>query len=63
MNLVSYEYIASQATLHGVLVPSEFAGAAESLDRSLLFNPWSTVDFAEKIHSTLVMDAVERKAR
>jgi trehalose 6-phosphate synthase len=63
MNLVSCEYIASQATLRGVLVLSEFAGAAESLDRSLLFNPWSTVDFAEKIHSTLVMDAVERKAR
>lgn len=32
MNLVSYEYIASQQNSHGVLVLSEFAGAAQSLN-------------------------------
>ena len=32
MNLVSYEYIASQAESHGVLILSEFAGAAQSLN-------------------------------
>ena len=32
MNLVSYEFIASQTNGHGVLVLSEFAGAAQSLN-------------------------------
>ena len=32
MNLVSYEYIASQQENHGVLILSEFAGAAQSLN-------------------------------
>ena len=32
MNLVSYEYIVSQQNRHGVLVLSEFAGAAQSLN-------------------------------
>jgi trehalose 6-phosphate synthase/phosphatase len=31
MNLVSYEYVACQADNAGVLVLSEFAGAAQSL--------------------------------
>ena len=31
MNLVSYEYVACQQENHGVLVLSEFAGAAQSL--------------------------------
>jgi len=32
MNLVSYEYISCQQEKHGVLVLSEFAGAAQSLN-------------------------------
>ena len=31
MNLVSYEYVACQRERHGVLVLSEFAGAAQAL--------------------------------
>lgn len=32
MNLVAYEYIASQKDKNGILVLSEFAGAAQSLN-------------------------------
>jgi len=32
MNLVSYEYICCQQENHGVLILSEFAGAAQSLN-------------------------------
>lgn len=34
MNLVAYEYIATQQEKHGVLILSEFAGAAQSLKGS-----------------------------
>jgi trehalose-6-phosphate synthase len=36
MNLVSYEYIVSQQNNHGVLILSEFAGAAQSLNVSAM---------------------------
>ncbi|KAF5197059.1 Alpha,alpha-trehalose-phosphate synthase [UDP-forming], partial [Thalictrum thalictroides] len=41
MNLVSYEFVASQDSKKGVLILSKFAGAAQSLGagaRSYLFN-------------------------
>ena len=43
MNLVAYEYISSQVERHGTMILSEFAGAAQSLNGSLLINPckWS----------------------
>lgn len=37
MNLVSYEYIACQQNNHGVLILSEFAGAAQSLNGTICF--------------------------
>ena len=36
---VSYEYISSQVDGHGVMILSEFAGAAQSLNGSLIVNP------------------------
>jgi trehalose 6-phosphate synthase len=39
MNLVAKEYVATRADLGGVLVLSEFAGAAWELRRALLVNP------------------------
>lgn len=42
MNLVSYEYVACQHDRHGVLILSEFAGAAQSLNgRSSLTDTFS----------------------
>ncbi|KAH6913160.1 alpha,alpha-trehalose-phosphate synthase t [Coprinopsis sp. MPI-PUGE-AT-0042] len=40
MNLVSYEYIACQQERQGAMILSEFAGAAQSLNGSLVVNPW-----------------------
>ena len=37
MNLVAYEYIASQKDKNGILILSEFAGAAQSLNGNYKF--------------------------
>ncbi|KAK0566624.1 Trehalose-6-P synthase/phosphatase complex synthase subunit [Tilletia horrida] len=62
MNLVSYEYIACQQERNGVMILSEFAGAAQSLNGSLIVNPWSASDVADAIHRALTMPPDLRKA-
>ena len=62
MNLVSYEYIASQTNRHGVLILSEFAGAAQSLNGSIIVNPWNTEELAESIYEAVTMPEDVRKA-
>ncbi|KAI3633508.1 hypothetical protein MIR68_008455 [Amoeboaphelidium protococcarum] len=61
MNLVSYEYITCQRDNHGVLVLSEFAGAAQSLNGSIIVNPWNTEELAESIHKALTMSDEDKK--
>ena len=56
MNLVSYEYIACQQERKGVMILSEFAGAAQSLNGSLIVNPWDRFAVANAIHEALSMD-------
>mmetsp|Transcript_12478 Transcript_12478/g.45483 ORF Transcript_12478/g.45483 Transcript_12478/m.45483 type:complete len:973 (+) Transcript_12478:181-3099(+) len=65
MNLVSYEYVACQVDQQkGVLMLSEFAGAAQSLGAgALLVNPWNVEDMALGIMDALTMSDVERKER
>jgi trehalose 6-phosphate synthase len=60
MNLVSYEYIATQASRHGALILSEFTGAAQSLNGALIVNPWNTEELASAIHEAVTMDAETR---
>eukprot|EP00158_Paraphelidium_tribonemae_P005776 Partr_v1_DN27518_c0_g1_i2_m30477 putative synthase len=60
MNLVSYEYISCQATNHGVLVLSEFAGAAQSLNGAIIVNPWNTEELAESIYEAVTMSEEQR---
>ncbi|RKO92877.1 glycosyltransferase family 20-domain-containing protein [Blyttiomyces helicus] len=55
MNLVSYEYIVSQQKNHGVLILSEFAGAAQSLNGSIIVNPWNTEELAQGIYDAMTM--------
>ncbi|KAI8821483.1 glycosyltransferase family 20-domain-containing protein [Fimicolochytrium jonesii] len=62
MNLVSYEYIVSQQERHGVLILSEFAGAAQSLNGSIIVNPWSTEELSQAIHDAVTMPDDLRKA-
>jgi trehalose 6-phosphate synthase len=63
MNLVSFEYVATQQQRHGVLVLSEFAGAAQSLNGSLIVNPWDTEELANAIHDALTMSDDQRAIR
>lgn len=61
MNLVSYEYIATQAERHGALILSEFTGAAQSLTGSLIVNPWNTEELAEAIFEAVTMSDEQRR--
>lgn len=61
MNLVSYEYIATQAARHGVMILSEFTGAAQSLNGSLIVNPWNTEELAGAIFDAVTMGEEQRE--
>jgi trehalose 6-phosphate synthase len=64
MNLVAKEYVAAQNPADpGVLVLSEFAGAAKELDAALLVNPHDIDGMAQRIATALVMSAEERRER
>jgi trehalose 6-phosphate synthase len=63
MNLVAKEYVASQVEMSGVLLLSEFAGAAEEMERALPINPYAPEDFALRIRDALLLPAEERRAR
>ncbi|MEE4199627.1 alpha,alpha-trehalose-phosphate synthase (UDP-forming) [Erythrobacter sp.] len=68
MNLVAKEYVAAQDPEDpGVLILSEFAGAAQQLDcegeGAVLVNPHSPDFLAGAIHRALDMKLPERKAR
>lgn len=60
MNLVSYEYIACQQERNGVLILSEFTGAAQSLNGAIVVNPWNTEELADSIHDAVTMGAEQR---
>lgn len=60
MNLVSYEYIACQQARQGVMILSEFAGAAQSLNGSIVVNPWDSQQVANAIHEAVTLDAPTR---
>jgi trehalose 6-phosphate synthase len=64
MNLVAKEYVAAQnPTDPGVLVLSEFAGAARQLDTAVMVNPHDIDGMAQKISMALVMPLEERRER
>ena len=62
MNLVSYEYVAAQREGHGVMILSEFTGAAQSLTSSIIVNPWNTEELAGAIHDAVTMPPEQREA-
>lgn len=61
MNLVAKEYCACQPEENGVLILSEFAGAAVQLKRdALLVNPYDIDGVARAIHRAVTMSPTER---
>ncbi len=64
MNLVAKEYCAAHLHGQGVLILSEFAGAAAQLDDgALIVNPYDTAGVAEAIAEGCRMSLAERSAR
>lgn len=63
MNLVAKEFIASRADEDGVLILSEFAGAASELGEALHVNPYDLDGVAQAIARALTMSVDERRQR
>lgn len=63
MNLVAKEFVASRTDNDGVLVLSEFAGAADELTDALLVNPYDVDAMARAVHRALIMPEDERQMR
>ena len=64
MNLVAKEYCAANISEDGVLILSEFAGAAAELQKgALLVNPYDIEGMAEAIHRAYHMEPKEKRRR
>ena len=64
MNLVAKEYVAAQNPDDpGVLVLSQFAGAACELEGAILVNPYDPDEIAEALDTALTMPMKDRQAR
>ncbi len=63
MNLVAKEYVASRADESGVLILSEFAGAAEQLRQALIVNPHDVDNVAATLAEALRMSEKEQRRR
>ncbi|MFN8061081.1 MAG: bifunctional alpha,alpha-trehalose-phosphate synthase (UDP-forming)/trehalose-phosphatase [Vicinamibacterales bacterium] len=63
MNLVAKEFVASRVDHDGVLVLSEFAGAADELDGALVVNPYDVDAVAHSLQHALSLSRTERRAR
>lgn len=63
MNLVAKEYVASRSDNRGVLVLSEFAGAADEMGSALLINPHDIDGLKDAIVRAIDMPAAEQGRR
>ena len=63
MNLVAKEYICCRTEVNGVLVLSEFAGAARELRQAILVNPRDLDGMRSAMSRALRMGAAERRRR
>jgi len=63
MNLVAKEYCTTRLNNDGVLVLSEFAGAALELKQALLVNPFDVDGIATAMEDALDMDLAEQRRR
>ena len=63
MNLVAKEFLAARRDERGVLILSQFTGAARELRDALLINPYDIDQTAEAIRVALEMEPEERQMR
>jgi trehalose 6-phosphate synthase len=63
MNLVAKEFVAARDDEQGVLILSQFTGAARELSESLIVNPYDIEQSAAAMHLALTMSPDEQRAR
>jgi len=63
MNLVAKEYVAAKKDLSGLLILSQFTGAARELTDAVQFNPYAIEEFADAIKFSLEMPPEEKRKR
>ncbi len=63
MNLVAKEYVAARSDERGVLVLSEFTGAADELAGAVMVNPHDIDGMKDRIVTAVEMDAREQRKR
>jgi trehalose 6-phosphate synthase len=63
MNLVAKEFVATREDERGVLILSQFAGAARELPEALIVNPYDTEQCAAAVRDALTMPPEEQRAR
>ena len=63
MNLVAKEYVAARDDEQGVLILSQFTGAARELAEALIVNPYDIEQSAAAMQFALTMAADEQRAR
>ncbi len=63
MNLVAKEFVATRVDEDGVLILSQFTGAARELRDALIVNPYNIEEMADAIKIALTMEVEERRER
>ena len=63
MNLVAKEFVASRDDERGVLILSQFTGAARELPEALIVNPYDADQCAAALHLALTMTDQEQRDR
>jgi len=63
MNLVAKEFISSRSDENGMLVLSQFTGAARELTDAILVNPFDRHQFSEGIYQALNLPSEEKQKR
>ena len=63
MNLVAKEYVAEKKDLSGVLILSQFTGAARELTDAVQFNPYAIEEFSDALKLAIEMPSDEKKKR
>ncbi len=63
MNLVAKEFVAARDDEQGVLILSQFTGAATELPDALVVNPYNIDQCAAALHLALTMPPTEQRAR
>jgi trehalose 6-phosphate synthase len=63
MNLVAKEFIAARDDEHGVLILSQFTGAAREMTEALIVNPYDLEEASSALAAALMMSPEEQRVR